>query len=244
MKFRWILLTAALIGANCSSTGYSRTSLANNKPTDILIDDAEIKKYTDLKPQVSLPFKIGVYVVENENSLFRIDGNEKNELLAIEADLKKRGIVSQMYLIKKNISNPLEEKEVSGYQNRYQQRTDTLNSIKAVRILAAKYGADAVLIVNPEVTVKRTCNGFCSLYLTIAGIWLAPGSEREVIFNVNASLWDVKNEYLYLTAESEAVKTKTRPYGILDEEALIKEAKTEAFTSFVKELGKRTQSLK
>jgi hypothetical protein len=52
-------------------------------------------------------------------------------------------------------------------------------------------------------------------------------------------MWDVKNQYLYLSVESEGLASKTGPQMILKDRDSVSEAKKQALQSFGPELEKR-----
>ena len=81
-------------------------------------------------------------------------------------------------------------------------------------------------------------------YLTILGFWIAPGSHCDAMFMADAVLLDVGNEYLYLTAQSEATAGVVQPMALLKENVPVQRAKTEALNQLVQELEKRFQNLK
>src|SRR5690349_5978111 len=46
----------------------------------------------------------------------------------------------------------------------------------------------------------------------------APGTELDVLFSAHAEMWDVRNEYLYLSAEAESEVIQQRPLAWIDRE--------------------------
>ncbi|MBM9501610.1 hypothetical protein JWG44_15255 [Leptospira sp. 201903071] len=243
MKKRvWILMISLQIG--CASTGYDRGPLPQVDPKKIVIDSGEIKHYLSLKPQLRLPFRVGVYFLEPEGSNYRIDAKNKSAILTIEENLKAEKIVSQMFLISASVYDLDSERYESGFKNYYQNRTRTLDGIKKIRILASRYGADAVLVVKSTPRYEQKPNILSLLYATIVGIWLVPGSHGESTFTFEGTLWDVRNEYLYLTTESEASSSSTRPYGWIDEMSIVADSKEKAIQEFSAELVKRFRSMK
>ncbi|EQA46215.1 putative lipoprotein [Leptospira broomii serovar Hurstbridge str. 5399] len=229
--------------SGCSSSGFDRGPISNVQNHEVVIDDSEIKKYLSLKPQLKFPFRLGVYILDSQSDHYRIDSNNKSTILEAEKTLKLEGILSQMFLITESIYD-LDGSNNGSFRNYYKERTKTLDNIKKIRILAARYGADAVLVVKPKNAFKKEANFLSMFYLTIVGIWLVPGSYRDSVFSFQGTLWDVRNEYLYLTAESESEKSVTRPLGWVDDDALVKESKEAALKEFYEELMRRFRSLK
>ena len=69
--------------------------------------------------------------------------------------------------------------------------------------------------------------------------FFVPGTEADAIFMVNATMWDVRNQYLYLSCEAEATANETRPAVFIEEWRVIKAAKAEAIDALSKELSGR-----
>ncbi|MBW0433832.1 hypothetical protein HGB47_09400 [Leptospira yasudae] len=241
-KITWILLLSLQLG--CASTGYDRGPLPHVDPKEIVIDSEEIKHYLSLKPQLRFPFRVGVYILYPEGYNYRIDAKNKSAFLTIEETLKAEKIVSQMFLISESVYSMDQQTHVPGFRDHYPVRTRTLDGIKKIRLLAARYGADAVLVIKPGVRYNQKPNLLSILYATIIGIWLVPGSSGESTFTLEATLWDVRNEYLYLTTESEASSSAVRPYGWIDEASIIAESKEKVIPEFSSEVLKRFKSMK
>ena len=55
-----------------------------------------------------------------------------------------------------------------------------------------------------------------------------PGSVEDALVITRAAMWDVRNEFLYFTAESESTKKDTSPAAFTDSRKLTAEAKDEA----------------
>ncbi|EPG74576.1 hypothetical protein LEP1GSC058_3819 [Leptospira fainei serovar Hurstbridge str. BUT 6] len=227
----------------CSSSGFDRGPIPNVQNHEIVIDDSEIKKYLSIKPQLKFPFRLGVYILDSQSDHYRIDSNNKTTILDAEKILKSEGIISQMFLITESVYD-LDGNNSGSFRNYYKERSRSLDNIKKIRILAARYGADAVLVVKPKNVYKKDANYLSMLYLTLVGIWLVPGSHRDSVFSFQGTLWDVRNEYLYVTAESESEKSVTRPLGWIDDDAIVKENKEAALKEFYEELIRRFRSLK
>lgn len=66
---------------------------------------------------------------------------------------------------------------------------------------------------------------------------LIPGTAADALFMVNASMWVARNQYLYMSVESEGMSNETRPAYFLEVDRIIKEAKAEALTSLAKEIS-------
>lgn len=76
------------------------------------------------------------------------------------------------------------------------------------------------------------------------GAYIIPGTHIDSLFIMNGALWDVRNQYLYLTAESEGMGSTLGPISLVKSKPAISTAKKNAVESFRPEFLKRMKSLK
>jgi hypothetical protein len=112
-------------------------------------------------------------------------------------------------------------------------------------LAAAKHHADALLVIGGAGQIDRYINGLGWTYALLLPTLFVPGSEADTLFITNASLWDVRNEYLYLSAETEATTKKTyiAAFGKQDKE-LLNDAKTKSLMNLKEELSKMIKGKK
>lgn len=223
MKNILIVLLAIAITACTSSRGFDRGSLRNQLVSQKQVTEADIKKVFDLKPQLSMPFKLALYFSPIRWGNWGWLGEDKNKLLELGADLKAKHIVSEMFV--------LNDALLEGSDN------------KAIRLAAARAGADAVLIINGISDIDRYNNALGASYFLLVTPFFVPGSEADAIFMINASMWDVRNQYLYLSVEAESSASETRPAFFLEEARVVRNAKNTAFSALAKELAARLNSM-
>lgn len=99
---------------------------------------------------------------------------------------------------------------------------------KAIRLAAARVGADAVLIVNGVSSIDRYNNALGGTYFLIITPFFVPGTVADGLVMINAAMWDVRNQYLYLSAEAEGTAKQTRPAFFIEESHVINEARSNA----------------
>lgn len=85
------------------------------------------------------------------------------------------------------------------------------SEISPIRRAAARVGADAILIISDASDTETYNNLLGTTYLFIAPYFLIPGSVADSISITRASLWDVRNQHLYLTVSAEGNAKETRP---------------------------------
>jgi hypothetical protein len=219
------ILSLAIAG--CASKGFNRGDLKEQigvvKP---VFDDSQIQEAYNKKKNLPKPFRLAVYFKTPPEARgtapWRWTEQDKNTFDDIGNQLKSEGIVANVFPIIDSIV--------------------TTDDLRSLRLVAAKHQADALLIVSGGAQIDRYTNPWGWTYAFLAPVFFVPGSIADTLFMVNASLWDVKNEYLYVTAEGEATTSETyvAAFGKQDKE-LINGAKTQALAQLKGELKKMIQ---
>jgi hypothetical protein len=192
-KIVTIVITLSVL-SGCASKGFNREALQSQLGvTKPVYDDKEIKEAYTKKPNLPRPFKLAIYFKAPKHSGrfpdWRWSESDKSSLDEIAADLKSRGVISEAFPI---ISSIVTDEDV-----------------RSLRLVAAKHGADALLIIGGAAQVDKYLNNWGWTYALILPTLFVPGSEAETLFVTSATMWDVKNDYLYLTSESEATAKET-----------------------------------
>ena len=115
------------------------------------------------------------------------------------------------------------------------------------RKMAARYSADAVLVVRGNYDDDRYANPlviFDIATLSLSGLFL-PSQQIDVLTMITASLWDVRNGYMYLTAEAEGLDRTTYPvyWGGDQKRKTVEGSRLAAVDALVTELGRRVESM-
>src|SRR6185437_6321460 len=82
--------------------------------------------------------------------------------------------------------------------------------VKSLRLAAAQHGADALMVLSAGKDTDKYTNQWVWTYFAIIPAFFVPGSNTDVLFMTHAAMWDVRNGYLYLTADSESTHGQTR----------------------------------
>ena len=227
-----ILSVFVLVVVGCSS-GFDRGRIKERlEGEERQIDDEDIRAALASKPQVRFPIKVGIVFVEDDRTdrsdrravPFRWTDQDRESLLAAWETLRAKGVVSDLFVISPDL--------VPG------------NDLRHLRLAAAKHGADSVLVVKGAAQMDRYANPLALLNLTIVGGFLAPGSHRDALFSARCALWDVGNEFLYLTARSEGEAKRQGPTFLIEDEPALDAAKEDALRGINAELVRRLASLK
>lgn len=217
----------------CSSGNYraEKFSPDNANPGKIAPKDKDIDDTFKIRPIAKTPYRLGIFLSEKGGDNWRFTEKDKMEIVSVCEDLKKKGILSTSFFISQNIIT----NQSQDYYGSFPYRGNP-DSLRNIRLGAARYNADVVLILDSKVSMKRNTNPLSILYLTIIGLWIFPGTSVEVNFTINSSLWDTRSEFLFLTSESEGTGKILRPAAILDESDVIVSAKEESIQRFKKDL--------
>jgi hypothetical protein len=246
MQMFIVVLTLVALSGCTSSRGFDRGALqedvrrfeslvpgqAKKQPDSPQVTDDDIKRALELKPQITFPIKVGVYLNESWRygvGKWRWSGEDKGAILAWGSKLKNSGIVSEMLVISNATVTTAD--------------TKPFPDVKAIRLAAAQHGADAVLVVKGVADVDRYNNPLAVLYLTLIGAFILPGTHVDALFMMNGALFDVRNEYLYLTAEAESLEKSLGPGATIQDKEVIEAAKKKALEHFGEEYINRMISI-
>ncbi|HEX9658179.1 MAG TPA: hypothetical protein VGB89_14840 [Bacteroidota bacterium] len=228
MKSILAILVAVFLSGCTSSRGFDRGELNKSLQGSVQqVTEDEIKQAYELKPQLPSPYKLAVYFDEpkrNENYYYYRDqhplwrGEDKDSILLIGKELLEKGVISDMYVI---------------------SSTEAASDLKSIRLSAARHGADAVLIINTVTDIDRYNNPWGVSYVLLVPMAFLPGSEMDALVMTKATMWDVKNQYLYLTAEAEGTDHQTRPLMFIRETQATSNAKKIALNALREELTTR-----
>lgn len=188
------LVSSALVLASCAAShGFDRGALSREaRSSTPLATDEDIAKALGARAQLGVPFSVAVYFrpvraedrwrVGHENR-WVWSSDDKQAVLARIDSLVPSGSISKVI--------PIADEVAAG------------DDLKSIRHAAARYGADAVIVVRGAGQVDRYNNVGSALYWTIVGLFLVPGTSADALFVASATMWDVRNEYLYASAEVE-----------------------------------------
>ncbi|MBY0386141.1 hypothetical protein K2X05_13360, partial [bacterium] len=213
--FRVVLVIVVIFQMGCTSKGFNRGELKQQmgavKPQ---YDDKDIKSAFNKKSNLPKPFKLAIYFKTPKIISPTQDWRWTEQDKALFDEIRKQLIA---------------EKTATSVFPLISSLIDGEEDLRSLRLLAAKHQADALLVVSGATQIDRYINSWGWSYAFILPTFFVKGSEADVLFLSSAALWDVKNEYLYLTAESEEIvhEKYTAAFGKSDKD-LIAEAKTKS----------------
>lgn len=226
-----VAVLAVMLTGCAASKGFDRGTLRNSLGE--ITTDQDIENVLALKPQLPTPFKLAVYLNnESWNAKRRFwNDEEKNDLLTYGNRLKEAGIVSDIYVISEDI--------VPGPRHSGYVRASDRDTLKDLRLGAARYGADALLVITDVSSVDRYNNPSALLYWTIIGAYVIPGTHSDALVMMRSSLWDVRNGYLYATQDAEGMGKRVGPALVTEDVDSVYAAKKMAIADLGKKLTDR-----
>jgi rhombotail lipoprotein len=219
------VLGLSLLFASGCATGFDRGALVERLQKEGLyeVQDKEIQEVRALKPQLAFPCRIAVYLKPPSGSDWRWTSQDKEILNSSAKILQQEGIASTVIPMSGMFAKD--------------------GDLKHLRMEAARYGADALLVIQGVQQTDSYLNPAAVLNLTVVGGFVIPASHRDTLFLVEGVLVDVGNGCLYASVESEGEGSIVRPTFIVDDKDAINQAKKKALERLGPELVRHLRSL-
>lgn len=227
-----------LFVSGCAGKGFNRGEMERNTKnyqptqgyTNLSVEDVE-----KLKSQINLPFKLAIGAPSR--SSWRGGGREwsPEELKEIESwkiQLQQSGIISEMYIMPSNFL-------IQCDRNDPKCTTLSIN-----RSAAAQVQADALLMINLVTSTDEYANPLSLLNLTIVGMWIVPGHNRDALTIAEGIMIDNHNGLMYSFARGEAEEGIIRPLMYADTWKVARISQLHALKSFGREFIKQASQLK
>jgi len=230
-KLLAILLGVTAAGCSADFNREAMTAgMAQEQP--IVFDDLDVLKIEEAKPQLQIPFRLAVLppTMFNQSGWGQVGETEgqRREILAWGEKLRQEGIVSDLIIIPEILAGQIR----------------TRNSVKDIRIAAARLQADAVLILRSTTEVDGYVNPICLLDITIVGMFLTPGHNKDALTIVEGMLVDNRNQYVYFAGSAEGTGTTMAPLAAIEAKDAIRESRVHALKAFGDQLLKAGRQLK
>ncbi|WHZ24002.1 MAG: hypothetical protein OJF47_003114 [Nitrospira sp.] len=222
------ILLMGLILLNLSACGGSR-GLNRQALQESFHENPDVVTAQDITATMALqahlptPYRLAIYFKHKDfpsrPALRKVDwvSADADRLQRALAPVQEEGILRQSFL--------LANSTVQG------------TTFRDIRLAAARYNADAILVIDGASAVERYNNDHAWWYATGIGTYFAHGTESHALFMMEGTLWDVRTGYLYGTQTAEGETTLIGPAPSLEDRAAIAEAKDVALERFGKEVA-------
>jgi hypothetical protein len=221
-----ILVLLSMLGLGCSAS-FDRASLREEVAGESMqVKGGDIEAILKTRPQLPSPFRLAIYFSPLDSQL-EWNKDERAAIRQAARELEEKGIVSDIFFVPEHLV---------GYDRHRRDRRSLDEQRRCVRLAAARHRSDAVLIVRAAADVDSYVNPLSALYLTIVGLWIAPGTHTEALVLVDGTLWDVRNEFLYMSVSTEGEGGTVRPEMYARERDAITVARKKAVKSLADEI--------
>jgi len=229
--------------AGCSH-GFDRGALRKRLAGErTVVTDQEIREALARKPQITLPFSLAIEV-QNDLGL-RWDVKDKEKIVAALEPLEKKGIISNVFVMLSDPAQSLDPRDAWKYgREPEREQYRRYNWLRSVRLKAARHGADAVLVVRGAAQVDSHLNPLCLANLLILPGWILPASHRDALVIAQGTMWDVRNEFIYLSSEADGEGATVAPSFLIEEKVAIRRAQEKALEGLLPDLARRLESLR
>lgn len=207
------LLMVALSSGCVGSQGFDRAAMTEvlNIPTT---SGGDLRAPLNQSSALSSPFRLGVFFANhdfpNRQSLRKVEwlSADREQLLHGLAPLRDQKQLTDIFVL--------------------MDSTVHAGNIDQIRQAGARYGADAVLIVDGAGAIDRYNNYYAWLYPTLIGAYLAPGTESAALVMATGSLWAVHSEWHAPIQTVEGVSKAIGSAVFVEDSAALQEAKKQA----------------
>jgi hypothetical protein len=206
-------LTLVLSAGCAGSQGFDRSAMTEvlHIPTT---SGGDLRAPSNQSSALSPPFRLGVFFAHhdfpNHRSLRTVEwlSADREQLLHGLAPLRDQKQLTDIFVL--------------------MDSTVHAGNIDEVRQAGARYGADAVLIIDGAGAIDRYNNRYAWLYPTLIGAYLTPGTESAALVMATGSLWAVHSEWHVPIQTVEGVSTVIGSAVFVDDRAALQEAKKQA----------------
>lgn len=213
-------LLVAHVGCAAGSMGMDRGPLTPVQPGQaIQVDDQRIAQALAQRPQLPDRILVGVYFRDPSDDSWTWDFDDRRRVVEASDDIEGVDLF------------PISQAFVEG--------TDLMS----LRLAAAHHGAHALVVVEGRVEQRTRDNAWMATYPLLLPILFAPAQELDTWFNTDAMMYDVRNGFLYLSAESEAHQAQQRAHIWIDGREGVEVARGRAIEHLREELVERLQHL-
>ncbi len=225
------LIILVSFSACSGSRGLNRQALQESfHDNPDVVTDQDIAATMALQGHLPAPYRLAIFFKHKDfpsrPALRKVDwvSADADRVQQALESVKEEGILRQSFL--------LANSTVQG------------TTFRDIRLAAARYNADAILVIDGASAVERYNNGRAWWYATGIGAYLAHGTESHALFMMEGTLWDVRSGYLYGTQTAEGETTLIGPATSLEDKVAIAEAKDVALERFAKEVAEMLRLIK
>ena len=214
-KITLLLLLSLFVSCSHKKAVDSSDSYSDSPQQQKSSSPFSVEEISKLKPQIHPPIKIAI----NFNMHDVTSPEETKEIESWLPALKELGFANELIILPK-----------SAYDNSYG------SNINAARAVAASLHADAVIVIDGNSRSEAYVNPLSIFNITIIGMWVIPGHNKDVHTVLDASIFDTNSGYLYGFARGQGTAEKMLPFMYTNYRTGVPEAKMVALQDLGKQL--------
>lgn len=232
-RFFKLAMGVVLLGAGgCAAKMAPNTMTAPSPEAEVQYSESlSLREIEELQPQLRFPIHLAVSQPTSGH------GWSREEIELIESwlpALEEAGFAHDLTVLPESLADSC------GWRMSYNC------GILRDRRTAARFRADALLLLSARTEVESRANPWSILNLTVIGLWTAPGHTRTAETVLEGSLVDNRNEYLYVFARAHGRAKIVRPYVFSDYDRVMYRSRYSALQEFgarmLEEVGKHRYS--
>jgi len=217
----------ALLSVGCMSPrGFDRAKMLDRLSGGIVVNDADIAETLKLRPQLEAGSKLGIHIRTPAFGRYGWDSATKKKLDELCASLVEYGTISTCRFV-----------------NLFESPSEKSGFIKTLRLAGARHGVDAVLLLDFASDYNLYSNPLAFTYPLLLTAFFVPGSTADGMCISRGTLWDVRNGFLYMSAETEATSSRTLPFALLSPRNVELDSRRKSEDTLISELKGRLQTL-
>ncbi len=224
-------LGLSLSGCGLVSHGFDReemrTQLALQFPS---ITDEDIKKASLTKSDLISPFSVAIFFRET------VDRDLTNTRSSQWTDFDRKKIFESFQKLKS-------DSVISDFTT-LNPLTVPGRDLKSLLLAGAHAHTDTILQISGIGSVDIYDNIWALSYLPLFPLLFVRGTNVDVLYKVKAELWDIKNQYLFFSIDTESILKETRPGWLIYQDLILERTKILAIEKMRPILLKKMVELK
>lgn len=222
------VLMVALSSGCAGSQGFDRTAMTEVLHIAPASDRGNRDSSTHRAP-LSPPFRLGIFFVDHDFPHHRF--LRKVEWLSADREQLLQGLA------------PLQDRKQLTDIFVLMDSTVHAGDIDGIKQAGARYGADAVLIVDGAGAIDRYNNRYAWLYPTLIGAYLAPGTESAALVIATGSLSAVHSDWHAPIQTAEGASRVVGSAVFVEDSVALQEAKHQAIQFLSQRISDQLQRL-
>ncbi|MBL7666064.1 MAG: hypothetical protein JNM93_13090 [Bacteriovoracaceae bacterium] len=185
MKILMVLSFLTFVGCSSNPKNYSAGEIAGDFYGKAEFDDKRIESLFNRQKQLKRGFVLAInFQHPQDESIWFWDKERKEKITKI-------------------LDRYVDSKLISKYVEISPTFVERATDIWSVREGAARYGAEAVMIVSGSHRRIFNLNSWAWTYVALIPAFFVNGNDYTMFFSHSALIFDTRNEFLYLSAASD-----------------------------------------